>query len=327
MQLTVRDVAQLFKVSERQVYKWIAREGLPAYRVHEQYRCNRAELLDWATARQLNISSQLFHERVRVPSSHLGSARASLFLVCGRRWCCASLHPCSRWVFSSPLWSGELEKPSSSIAGAISSSAKHAALTRSSISAEGPVVFFMLAGREAGSLDLDKFSPVSSATASVLFLLAVIGFGTKAGFWPLHVWLPEAHPAAPSHVSAVMSGVMIKTGIYGLVRALTVMGTPPLWWGWLLIAVGGISGVLGVLFALAQHDLKRLLAYHSVENIGIIALGLGVGLVELRLCRDCAHRSSVYRGWRWGVRSGALAGVWRALDFRSSDLYPRADRL
>lgn len=74
MQLTVRDVAQLFKVSERQVYKWIAREGLPAYRVHEQYRCNRAELLDWATARQLNISSQLFHERVRVPSSHLGDA-------------------------------------------------------------------------------------------------------------------------------------------------------------------------------------------------------------------------------------------------------------
>ncbi|GBC76466.1 Hydrogenase-4 component B [bacterium HR07] len=141
------------------------------------------------------------------------------------------------------------------------------------------LVFFMLAGREAGSLDFDKFSPGSSATASVLFLLAVIGFGTKAGFWPLHVWLPEAHPAAPSHVSAVMSGVMIKTGIYGLVRALTFLEAPPVWWGWLLIAVGGISGVLGVLFALAQHDLKRLLAYHSVENIGIIALGLGVGVV------------------------------------------------
>lgn len=141
------------------------------------------------------------------------------------------------------------------------------------------LVFFLLAGREAGSLDFDKFRPGSSVTANVLFLLAVIGFGTKAGFWPLHVWLPEAHPAAPSHVSAVMSGVMIKTGIYGLVRALTVVGAPPLWWGWLLIALGGISGVLGVLFALAQHDLKRLLAYHSVENIGIIALGLGVGVV------------------------------------------------
>ena len=96
---------------------------------------------------------------------------------------------------------------------------------------------------------------------------------------PLHVWLPEAHPAAPSHVSAVMSGVMIKTGIYGLLRALTLLGAPPAWWGWLLVGIGLTSGVLGVLFALAQHDLKRLLAYHSVENIGIIALGLGVGLL------------------------------------------------
>jgi formate hydrogenlyase subunit 3/multisubunit Na+/H+ antiporter MnhD subunit len=96
---------------------------------------------------------------------------------------------------------------------------------------------------------------------------------------PFHVWLPEAHPAAPSHVSAVMSGVMIKTGIYGLVRVISLLGPPPLWWGWLLIGVGLTSGVLGVLLALAQHDLKRLLAYHSVENIGIIALGLGVGLL------------------------------------------------
>jgi formate hydrogenlyase subunit 3/multisubunit Na+/H+ antiporter MnhD subunit len=117
--------------------------------------------------------------------------------------------------------------------------------------------------------------------ASVLFLLAVVGFGTKAGFMPLHVWLPEAHPAAPSHVSALMSGVMIKTGIYGLLRAFTFLGTPPLWWGWLLIAIGLTSGVLGMLFALAQHDLKRMLAYSSVENIGIIALGLGVGLLGL----------------------------------------------
>jgi hydrogenase-4 component B len=95
------------------------------------------------------------------------------------------------------------------------------------------------------------------------------------------VWLPEAHPAAPSHVSALMSGVMIKTGIYGLLRTLTFLGDPPPWWGWTLIAIGITSGVLGVLFALAQHDLKRLLAYHSVENIGIIALGLGIGLLGL----------------------------------------------
>ncbi len=113
----------------------------------------------------------------------------------------------------------------------------------------------------------------------MLFLLAVVGFGTKAGFMPLHVWLPEAHPAAPSHVSAVMSGAMVKVGIYGLVRALTYLPAAPAWWGWLLIGIGIVSGIWGVLFALAQHDLKRLLAYSTVENIGIIALGLGVGLL------------------------------------------------
>jgi len=144
------------------------------------------------------------------------------------------------------------------------------------------LAFFLLLARETGSMDFDVWAAQGIHTqglASVLFLLAVIGFGTKAGFMPLHVWLPEAHPAAPSHVSALMSGVMIKTGIYGLIRAFTFLGMPPLWWGWVLIGIGLTSGVLGVLFALAQHDLKRLLAYHSVENIGIIALGLGVGLL------------------------------------------------
>jgi hydrogenase-4 component B len=140
------------------------------------------------------------------------------------------------------------------------------------------LAMFVLLGRESGSLDFDRFAP---SAAGVLFLLAVIGFGTKAGFMPFHVWLPEAHPAAPSHVSALMSGVMIKMGIYGLLRTLTYLGTPPAWWGWLLIGIGLSSGVLGVLFALAQHDLKRLLAYHSVENIGIIALGLGIGLLGI----------------------------------------------
>ena len=144
------------------------------------------------------------------------------------------------------------------------------------------LAFFLLLARETGSMDLDVWAEKGIQTqglAGILFLLAVVGFGTKAGFMPLHVWLPEAHPAAPSHVSALMSGVMIKTGIYGLIRAFTFLGMPPLWWGWGLIAIGLTSGVLGVLFALAQHDLKRLLAYHSVENIGIIALGLGVGLL------------------------------------------------
>ncbi len=144
------------------------------------------------------------------------------------------------------------------------------------------LVFFLLLARETGSMDFTVWAEKGIHTeglAGVLFLLAIIGFGTKAGFMPLHVWLPEAHPAAPSHVSALMSGVMIKTGIYGLLRALTFLGAPPLWWGWVFIGIGLTSGVFGVLFALAQHDLKRLLAYHSVENIGIIALGMGVGLL------------------------------------------------
>ncbi len=148
------------------------------------------------------------------------------------------------------------------------------------------LALFLLLGRQTGSLDFDRIaaSPLSGAAgAGVAFLLALIGFGTKAGFMPFHVWLPEAHPAAPSHVSALMSGVMIKTGIYGLLRTLTFLGEPAAWWGWLLIGIGLASGILGVLFALAQHDLKRLLAYHSVENIGIIALGLGTGLIGLAL--------------------------------------------
>ncbi|MBN1490560.1 MAG: hypothetical protein JXA69_11640 [Phycisphaerae bacterium] len=148
------------------------------------------------------------------------------------------------------------------------------------------LALFVLLGEGSGSMDFVGFGLAEHPVprhASLLFVLAVVGFGTKAGFVPFHVWLPEAHPAAPSHVSAVMSGVMIKTGIYGLLRTLTFLGTPPAWWGWLLIAIGLVSGILGVLFALAQHDLKRLLAYHSVENIGIIALGVGVGLLGLSL--------------------------------------------
>ncbi len=147
------------------------------------------------------------------------------------------------------------------------------------------LAMFILLGRDSGSMEFSGFGNADQpfAHASLVFVLAVVGFGTKAGFMPFHVWLPEAHPAAPSHVSAIMSGVMIKTGIYGLLRMLTFLGPPPAWWGWVLIAIGLVSGVLGVLFALAQHDLKRLLAYHSVENIGIIALGLGTGLLGLSL--------------------------------------------
>ena len=143
------------------------------------------------------------------------------------------------------------------------------------------LVMFLLLGKSSGSLDFSGLGGLTPQLATVSFVLAVVGFGTKAGIVPSHVWLPEAHPAAPSHVSAVMSGVMIKTGIYGMLRVLPFLGPVPPWWGWALIAIGLLSGILGVLFALAQHDLKRLLAYHSVENIGIIVMGMGVGLLGL----------------------------------------------
>lgn len=143
------------------------------------------------------------------------------------------------------------------------------------------IVFFVLLGSRAGSADFAAVPRIPSGEANLLFVLAVIGFGIKAGFMPLHIWLPHAHPAAPSHVSAVMSGVMIKTGIYGLVRTICLLQTPPAWWGWTLIILGAVSGLLGALFASSQQDLKRLLAYCSVENIGIIALGLGTGLLGI----------------------------------------------
>lgn len=147
------------------------------------------------------------------------------------------------------------------------------------------LALFAILGETAGSYEFDAFrqagAHLAPSMSALCFFFALIGFGVKAGFIPLHVWLPEAHPAAPSHVSALMSGVMIKTGIYGLLRLLGCLGTPAPWWGWCLLMAGILSGILGVLFALAQHDIKRLLAFCSVENIGIITIGLGLGYVGL----------------------------------------------
>ncbi len=120
-------------------------------------------------------------------------------------------------------------------------------------------------------------APALSATArNAVFVLLALGFAGKAGVIPLHVWLPLAHPAAPSHVSALMSGVMIKLGVYGLLRvSFDWLGTGPAWWGVAILVAGAASSVIGVLYALVDHDLKRLLAFHSIENIGIILLGVG----------------------------------------------------
>lgn len=121
---------------------------------------------------------------------------------------------------------------------------------------------------------------LTPAWATLVFVLALIGFGAKAGLIPLHVWLPEAHPAAPSPVSALMSGVMLKTAIYGFVRVVFDLVGEPMWqWGLALAALGGLTALFGILYALQQNDLKRLLAYSSVENIGIVVMGLGLSMI------------------------------------------------
>jgi hydrogenase-4 component B len=154
----------------------------------------------------------------------------------------------------------------------------------------------------SGTLDFDGWPrALRGPSADAVFALALVGFGLKAGVVPLHVWLPSAHASAPSHVSALMSGVLIKMGIYGIARITSLAGAPPLWWGEALLALGVVSGVLGVALALGQHDLKRLLAYHSVENIGIICLGLGVAL----LGRSSGTPSLVVLGM-----AGALLHTW-----------------
>ena len=128
--------------------------------------------------------------------------------------------------------------------------------------------------------DPSALAAAGTGAQTLVAITALIGFGTKAGFIPLHSWLPRAHPVAPAHLSALMSGMMIKVAIYGLIRVeFEWLGATPRWLGIALLLIGLISAVGGVLWALVQHDLKRLLAYHSIENVGIIALGLGASLL------------------------------------------------
>ncbi|HEV2232295.1 MAG TPA: proton-conducting transporter membrane subunit [Terriglobia bacterium] len=148
------------------------------------------------------------------------------------------------------------------------------------------VAAFFLYWPYAHGLEFDAIRSASvnlpAGMRTAIFLLAFVGFSTKAGIIPFHLWLPRAHPIAPSPVSALMSGVMLKTAIYGLVRfGFDFLHGGPRWSGYLVLAAGAVSGLLGVLYAIAEHDLKRLLAYHSVENIGIIYLGLGSSLLFL----------------------------------------------
>jgi len=144
------------------------------------------------------------------------------------------------------------------------------------------LTFGVLAGVDGGyDFAAMRASQTAPGLAALVLILALLGAGSKAGLVPLHVWLPLAHPAAPSHVSALMSGVMTKVAVYGFIRIVfDLLGgeSATWWWGGIVLAVGGFTAVLGVLYALMQHDLKRLLAYHTVENIGIIFIGLGLAL-------------------------------------------------
>jgi len=169
---------------------------------------------------------------------------------------------------------------------------------------------FALLWAVSGTLE---FRPMTSSAGtqgatSVLFLLALLGFGLKAGIVPLHFWLPAAHADAPSHVSALLSGVLLKMGIYGLLRIFMLLPAPPPGVGMLMIGIGTVSAVYGVVFALGQHDLKRLLAYHSIENIGIIVMGLGLALIGV---------SAQQPAWVALGLAGCLLHVWNHALFKA----------
>jgi hydrogenase-4 component B len=145
------------------------------------------------------------------------------------------------------------------------------------------IAAFMILRNYAHSFDIlaikTACSIIPRAEKNIIFLLFLIGFGTKAGIVPLHIWLPYAHPQAPSHISSIMSGVMIKTAIYGIIRFVVfILGASYSWWGILVLIIAVVSCLVGVIYALMEHDIKRLLAYHSVENIGIILLGVGLAM-------------------------------------------------
>ncbi len=164
-------------------------------------------------------------------------------------------------------------------------------------------IAFLIVESQTGLFGFDGLSGYFSGHSNlVLFLLFFGGFGIKAGFIPLHTWLPEAHPAAPSHVSGVMSGVMIKMGIYGIIRVLVDVRSDWYEIGLFLLIISAVSGIYGVIMAITQHDLKKLLAYHSIENIGIIGMGLGIGAMGIGL------------GNNWMIVAGFTGGILHVLN-------------
>ena len=170
------------------------------------------------------------------------------------------------------------------------------------------LAMFALWRSATGSFALVGAAAVDAEAAGAIFALALVGFGLKAGIMPLHVWLPGAHANAPSHVSAVMSGVMLKIGVYGILRMTSLLPLPETWWGWTLLGLGALTGLAGIAWAMGQGDLKRLLAYSSIENIGIITMGVGLAL----LGRSSGRADLVVLGM-----GGALLHVWNHGLFKS----------
>src|SRR5579872_5763171 len=178
------------------------------------------------------------------------------------------------------------------------------------------LVGFLLLASAAGSLGFGALhgigQRVSPLFGAVAFLLLFLGFGVKAGIIPVHIWLPAAHPVAPSNVSALMSGIVIKAGIYGMARVFfDFYGALPVWAGMLVLVIGVVSALLGVLYALMEHDLKRLLAYHSIENIGIILMGFGSAL----LFRSFGHPQLAALAFIAGLFHTLNHGVFKCLLF------------
>ncbi|HCY35903.1 MAG: hypothetical protein DKM50_13450 [Candidatus Margulisiibacteriota bacterium] len=146
------------------------------------------------------------------------------------------------------------------------------------------MVGFLILSINAGNVDFSSFKVLLNTNTSftnTMFIIFFLGFGVKAGFFPVHTWLPRAHPAAPSHISGMMSGIMIKTGIYGILRILTLINKPSLTLSYFVLMISIISAVYGIIYAIRQNDIKKMLAYCSIENIGIIGIGIGIGMLGL----------------------------------------------
>ncbi len=167
---------------------------------------------------------------------------------------------------------------------------------------------FAILYKYTGNFDFSTFHTIPESAKLLVFILAFLGFGSKAGIFPLHIWLPKAHPAAPSHISAIMSGVMIKMGIYGIFRMYLLLDAATPLIGQIVLVTGIVTGILGVVYALGKQDIKQLLAYSSVENIGIILIGMGIGMVGI----STKNQAMAFFGF-----AGALLHVFNHSIFKS----------